>query len=38
VNWVEYKRKKLEGYTLAKERGEVDEDIIPLLDLINSFD
>ncbi len=38
MNWVEYKRKKLEGYTLAKERGEVDEDIIPLLDLINSFD
>ena len=38
MNWVEYKRKKLEGYNLAKERGEVDEDIIPLLDLINSFD
>jgi len=29
---------RLEGYRKAKERGEVDEDIIPLLDLINSFD
>jgi len=38
VNWVEFKRKKLEILERAKENGEVDEDIIPLLDTINSFD
>ena len=32
------KIKKLEGYKKAKEKGEVDEDIIPLLDFINSLD
>ena len=36
--WSEFKRRKFEGYLEAKERGEVDKDIIPLLDLINSFD
>lgn len=36
--WLDFKRRKLEGYIKAKERGEVDEDVIPLLDLINSFD
>ena len=36
--WTEFRRSRLEGYRKAKERGEVDEDIIPLLDLINSFD
>jgi len=36
--WIEFKRRKLEGYLEAKERNEVDEDIIPLLDLINSFE
>jgi len=36
--WFDFKRRKLEGYIKAKERGEVDEDIIPLLDLINSFE
>ncbi len=38
MNWVEFKRKKLEILERAKEKGEVDEDIIPLLDTINSFD
>ena len=38
MNWVEFKRKKLEILERAKENGEVDEDIIPLLDTINSFD
>jgi tRNA wybutosine-synthesizing protein 3 len=36
--WNEYKKRKYEGYLEAKARGEVDEDIIPLLDLINSFE
>ena len=36
--WNEYKKRKYEGYLEAKARGEVDEDIVPLLDLINSFD
>ncbi len=36
--WSEFKKRKFEGYLKAKECGEVDEDIIPLLDLINSFD
>ncbi len=38
MNWIEFKRKKLEILERAKEKGEVDEDIIPLLDTINSFD
>ncbi len=37
MNWDEYRRLKLRSYINAKERGEVDRDIIPLLDLINSF-
>ncbi len=36
--WAEFRRGRLEGYHSARERGEVDEDIIPLLDLINSFE
>ena len=36
--WFEFKRRKLEGYIEAKEKNEVDEDIVPLLDLINSFE
>jgi len=36
--WAEFRRRKFEGYRIAKERGEVDEDIVPLLDLINSFE
>lgn len=36
--WDEYKKRKFETYIRAKEKKEVDEDIIPLLDLINSFD
>ena len=35
---MEFKRAKLEKLERAKERKEVDKDIIPLLDLINSFD
>ncbi|ADB57153.1 tRNA(Phe) 7-((3-amino-3-carboxypropyl)-4-demethylwyosine(37)-N(4))-methyltransferase [Archaeoglobus profundus] len=38
MNWNEFKRSKLERLEKAKERKEVDEDIIPLLDLINSLD
>ena len=38
MKWVEYRRRKLERYISAKECGEVDEDLIPLLDLINSLD
>jgi len=38
VNWEKFKRNKVEKLEEAKKRGEVDEDIIPLLDLINSFD
>lgn len=38
MNWEEFKRNKVEKLEEAKKRGEVDEDIIPLLDLINSFD
>lgn len=33
--WKEYKLKKLQSYKEAKARGEVDNDIIPLLDVIN---
>lgn len=36
--WIEFRRRRLEGYIEAKKRNEVDEDIIPLLDLINSFE
>jgi len=36
--WSEFRERRLEGYRVARERGEVDEDIIPLLDLINSFE
>jgi len=36
--WDEFRASKLRGYEEAKRRGEVDEDIIPLLDLINSSD
>ena len=38
MNWEKFKRNKVEKLEEAKKRGEVDEDIIPLLDLINSFD
>ena len=36
--WTEFRRRKLEEYRKAREMGEVDEDIVPLLDLINSFE
>ncbi len=38
MNWEEFKRFKIEKLERAKERGEVDKDIVELLDLINSFD
>ncbi len=38
VEWDSFKKSKLEEYAKARERGEVDEDVIPLLDLINSFE
>ena len=34
-NWGNFKSEKLKRYEIAKKKGEVDEDIIPLLDLIN---
>jgi len=34
--WLEYRKKKLESLERAKERGEVDKWIIPLLNRINS--
>ncbi len=34
--WEEFRRRRLRGYEEAKRRGEVDGDIIPILDLINS--
>ena len=36
--WDSFRRRRLNGYLNAKEKGEVDSDVIPLLDLINSFD
>jgi len=36
--WEEFKKANLERLKVAKEDGSVDEDMIPLLDLINSFD
>jgi tRNA wybutosine-synthesizing protein 3 len=36
--WASFRRKRLDGYLKAKEKGEIDADIIPLLDLINSFE
>ncbi|WP_457550801.1 tRNA(Phe) 7-((3-amino-3-carboxypropyl)-4-demethylwyosine(37)-N(4))-methyltransferase [Archaeoglobus sp.] len=38
MEWCEFKKSKMETLEWAKERCEVDEDVIPLLDLINSFD
>ncbi len=37
MKW-EFKERKLEGYRRAKERREIDEDIVDLLDFINSLD
>ena len=36
VVWAEYRKRKLEGYKRA--RSEVDKDILPLLELINSVE
>ena len=38
MDWEEFRRRNLEKLERAKRSGEVDEDIIQLLDLINSFD
>jgi tRNA wybutosine-synthesizing protein 3 len=37
MDWQSFKQKKLRGYRKAKLRGEVDRDIISLLDFINSM-
>ena len=36
--WDRFKRKKLNEYLIAKNLGDVDEIILPILDRINSFD
>ncbi|RLI74274.1 hypothetical protein DRO97_06095 [Archaeoglobales archaeon] len=36
TTWKEFKKKKLKSYERAKKEKDVDEDIIPLLELINS--
>ncbi len=36
--WEKYKRDKLDGFLRAVEKGEVDEDIVDLLNLINSLE
>jgi len=36
--WEKFKKEKLEGYLEAKAEGNVDADIVDLLDLINEFD
>ncbi|WP_230972315.1 tRNA(Phe) 7-((3-amino-3-carboxypropyl)-4-demethylwyosine(37)-N(4))-methyltransferase [Archaeoglobus neptunius] len=36
--WERYRKDKLERYIAAKRSGEVDKDIVPLLDLINSIE
>jgi len=36
--WEKFKKEKLEGYLKAKAEGNVDADIVDLLDLINEFD
>lgn len=38
TNWKEFRKRKLKSYEIAKSEKDVDEDIIPLLDLINSKD
>lgn len=38
MDWEEFRRRNLEKLERAKRSGEVDEDIIQLLDLINSFE
>ncbi|RLI80574.1 hypothetical protein DRP05_00015 [Archaeoglobales archaeon] len=38
TNWKNFKNKKLKSYEIAKREKDVDEDIVPLLDLINSKD
>uniref|UniRef100_A0A7C3MAE2 tRNA(Phe) 7-((3-amino-3-carboxypropyl)-4-demethylwyosine(37)-N(4))-methyltransferase n=1 Tax=Archaeoglobus fulgidus TaxID=2234 RepID=A0A7C3MAE2_ARCFL len=36
--WEKFKKERLESYLEAKAEGKVDDDIVDLLDLINSFD
>ncbi|MEM2324297.1 MAG: hypothetical protein QXK70_00325 [Archaeoglobaceae archaeon] len=36
--WGEYKRRRLEFFERERREGKVDEDILPLLELINSCD
>jgi len=36
--WKEYRKKKLNGFLEAKNRGEIDQDIFELLKIVNSLD
>jgi len=36
INWKEFKEKKYRKYEEAKRKGDIDREIVPLLDLINS--
>lgn len=37
-DWEDYKRRRIEYFEREKEEGKVDEDILPLLERINSFE
>lgn len=37
-DWNEYKRRRIEAFEREKELGKVDEDIVPLLEKINSIE
>ena len=36
--WERYRRNKMDGFVKALEKGEIDEDIVELLNLINSLE
>lgn len=38
MHWKEFRKKTIENYENEKKKGKVDADIIPLLDLINTFE
>jgi tRNA wybutosine-synthesizing protein 3 len=37
-NWEDYRNRKLDSYTDLLKKGEIDEDLIPLLNKINSLE
>jgi tRNA wybutosine-synthesizing protein 3 len=37
-NWEDYRNRKLDSYTNLLKKGEIDEDLIPLLNKINSLE